>query len=173
MDLIEQNLSEGILRMSCTASALTVLASATTLIASPGVGTIKSVNSGILILIILIMSKTAVETFKDIKKINENIERNNIKKVRNMLNCLKDDKLDEEFKRNSITSISAVVIAILYAIYGMQMKDLLMGISSVTFGLSGLSYGKAAMMYQQLMNEAGVESKPFIKTKKSNCGPKF
>lgn len=167
MELIEQDLSKGILRMSCTASALTVLASTTTLIASPGVGTIKSVNSGILMLIIFIMVKTAVETFKDNKAFNENIKRNKIKKVRNILNCLKDEKLDEEFKRNSITSISAVVIAILYAIYGMQMKDLLMGISSATFGLSGLSLRNVAMMYQQLINEVGIKSKQLKR------GPEF
>lgn len=170
MDLKELELSDGILRMSRNASALAIFASGVELINLPKVGFITYMSSSVLILFIGYILNKLIKQCLNVKKYNQNVENISIKKLRNMINSLMDEKLKEELERSKVLSIGTFVTGIVLAIYSMKMEQPFMGLSASTFLLSSLFHGNASIKYQQLMNEVGIEEKTLTKTK---MGPEF
>lgn len=170
MDLKELELSDGILRMSRNASALAIFAGGIELINLPKVGFITDMSSTVLVLFIGYFLTKLVKECLNVKKYNQNVENISIKKLRNTINSLMDENLNENRNDNISCAIGTLVTGIVLAIYSMKMAQPFMGLSSCSFLLSGLFHGNASIKYQQLMNEVGIEEKTLTKTK---IGPEF
>lgn len=163
MDLKELELSDGILRMSRNASALAIFAGGVEFISLPKVGFITYMSSGVLVLFIGYFLTKLVKECLNVNKFNQNDEKANIKTLRSAISSLIDENLKENRNDTIFYAISTLVTGVVLAIYSMKMEQPFMGLSAFTFLLSGLSYGKAGIMYQVLMNEVGIEEKTLTK----------
>lgn len=175
MDFTEIELSGGILRTSRNASVSTIIASGITLVSFPKIGLITYMGYGVLILFIGHIFTSLIKECLNVKKYNQNAENINIKikQLRSMIDSLKDENLKEKRNFNISCSVLMLIISILFAMTSIKGNQPLMGFSSSTFLLSSLAYAKTGSLYQQLMDEVGIEEKTLIKKANLKRGPEF
>ena len=175
MDLEELEFSEGILRVSRNASALTALAGTLMLITIPQTGVITYMSSGLIFSIVLYFCYRDIKQQNDVNQIVDNIDRLNIEKIRSMISELNDEKLNDLQKHNIFCSVMLLIPGIAMALRSGRLVEspFLNILSALSFFGSSALYGKVAVMYQQLMDEVGVEGKILTKTNNINRGPEF
>ena len=175
MDLEELELSGGILRVSRNASALTALAGTFMFITIPQTGVITYMSSGLIFSIVLYFCYNAILQHKFMNQIVDNTDCPNIRKIRSMISELNDEKLNDLQKYNICFSAMTLIASIAMALRSGRLVEspFLNILSALSFFGSSALYGKVAVMYQQLMEEVGVEGKILTKTNNINRGPEF